>query len=204
MQHRVCFDQIIVKAQMTPGSESATYVSWIYILLLDIFWQQLGDIWGGVRLRSRLSPGGGQNQKCHFKAKTDAFFINSFIYRAYYVKSYKKNDQKAQHLDITSFTMGLGPRFYQKSAFLFKTQYFCDFHIRRPIQHGPGERGDQDVSEYLWHIGVRSYFSTDIGCQSWVTYISNLFRFGHILFIFQVLPQDQPGRPETNRTSKQP
>ena len=25
MQHRVCFDQIIVKAQMTPGSESATY-----------------------------------------------------------------------------------------------------------------------------------------------------------------------------------
>ena len=83
-------------------------------------------------------------------------------------------------------------------------EYFCDFHIRRPIQHGPGERGDQDVSEYLWHIGVRSYFSTDIGCQSWVTYISNLFRFGHILLIFQVLPQDQPGRPETNRTSKQP
>ena len=24
-QHRACFDQIIVKAQMTPGSESATY-----------------------------------------------------------------------------------------------------------------------------------------------------------------------------------
>ena len=40
---------------------------------------------GGVRLRSRLSPGGGQNQKCHFKAKTDTFFINSFIYRAYYI-----------------------------------------------------------------------------------------------------------------------
>ena len=50
----------------------------------------VGHIWGGVRLRSRLSPGGGQNQKCNFKAKTDAFFINSFIYRAYYVKSYKK------------------------------------------------------------------------------------------------------------------
>ena len=47
-------------------------------------------IWGGVRLRSRLSPGGGRNQKCHFKAKTDQFFINSFIYRAYYVISYKK------------------------------------------------------------------------------------------------------------------
>ena len=26
MQHMVCFDQIIVKAQMTPGSESATYI----------------------------------------------------------------------------------------------------------------------------------------------------------------------------------
>ena len=68
------------------------------------------DIRGGVRLRSRLSPGGGRNQKCHFTAKTDTFFINSFICRAYYVKSYKKLDQKAQNLDITSFTMGLRPK----------------------------------------------------------------------------------------------
>ena len=70
------------------------------------------NLWlgGGVRLRSRLSPGGDRNQKCHFKAKTDTFFINSFIYRAYYVNSYKTLDQKAQNLDITSFTMGLGPK----------------------------------------------------------------------------------------------
>ena len=67
-------------------------------------------IGGGVRLRSRLSPGGGRNQKCHFKAKTDTFFINSFKNRAYYVNSYKKLDQKAQNLNITSFTMGLGPK----------------------------------------------------------------------------------------------
>ena len=58
-------------------------------------------------MRSRLSPGGGRNQKCHFKAKTDTFFINSFIHTAYYVKSYKKLDQKAQNLEITSFTMGI-------------------------------------------------------------------------------------------------
>ena len=58
----------------------------------------------------RLSPEGGQIQKCPFKAKTETFFINSFLYRAYYVKSYNKLDQKAQNLDITSFTMGFGPK----------------------------------------------------------------------------------------------
>ena len=74
------------------------------MLLMD------GQLGGGVRLRSRLSPGGGRNQKCHFKAKADTFLLNSFLYRAYYVNSYKKLDQKAQNLDITSFTIGLGPK----------------------------------------------------------------------------------------------
>ena len=68
---------------------------------------QLG---GGVRLRSRLSPGGDQNQKVHFKAKTGTFFIISYKLGANHVKSYKKLDRKAQNLEITSFSMGLGPK----------------------------------------------------------------------------------------------
>ena len=60
-------------------------------------------------------------------------------------------------------------RFYQKSGFLFKAQYVCDFDIKRPIQLRPSERADQDVSEYVWHMGVGSYFFPDIGCQSQVT-----------------------------------
>ena len=81
-------------------------------------------------MRSRLSPRGGQNQKCHFEAKTDTFFINSFIYRAYYVKSYKKLDQKAQNLDITSFTMGLRPKwrdFTRNLHFFSKRNMFVIF-----------------------------------------------------------------------------
>ena len=56
---------------------------------------------GGVRLRSSLSPGGGQNQKGHFKAITGTFFIDSYKLGAYYIKSYKKMDQKTQKLEIT-------------------------------------------------------------------------------------------------------
>ena len=56
---------------------------------------------GDVRLRSRLSPEGGRNQKWHFKAITGTFFIHSYKLEAYYVKSYKKMDQKAQNLEIT-------------------------------------------------------------------------------------------------------
>ena len=63
-----------------------------------------------VRLRSRLSPGGGQNQKVHFKAKTGFLFIISYKLGANHVKSYKKLDRKAQNLEITLFTMGLGPK----------------------------------------------------------------------------------------------
>ena len=81
-------------------------------------------------MRSSLSPGGCRNQKCHFKAKTDTFFIYSFIYRAYYVKSYKKLDQKAQNLDITSFTMGLWPKkrnFTRNLHFFSKRNMFVIF-----------------------------------------------------------------------------
>ena len=81
-------------------------------------------------MRSRLSPRGGQNQKCHFEAKTDTFFINSFIYRAYYVKSYKKLDQKAQNLDITSFTIRLRPKwrdFTRNLHFFSKRNMFVIF-----------------------------------------------------------------------------
>ena len=62
-------------------------------------------------MRSRLSPGGGQNQKVHFKAKTGTLFIISYRLGANHVKSYKKLDRKAQNLEITSFTIGLGQQF---------------------------------------------------------------------------------------------
>ena len=45
----------------------------------------------------------------------------------------------------------------------------CDFYNIVQIQGRQGERGDPDVSEYVWHIGVGSYYPTGIGCQSWVT-----------------------------------
>ena len=64
----------------------------------------------GVRSRSSLSPGRGQNQKCTFKAKTGTFFINSYLLGANHVKSYKKLERKAQNLEITSFTMGIGAK----------------------------------------------------------------------------------------------
>ena len=65
---------------------------------------------GGVRLRSRLSPGGGRNQKVHFKAKTGILFIILYKLGVNHVKSYKKLDRTAQNLQITSFTMGSGPK----------------------------------------------------------------------------------------------
>ena len=57
----------------------------------------------------------------------------------------------------------------QKSVFFLKAQFLCDFYNIVQIQGRQGERGDPDVSEYVWHIGVGSYFPTDIGYQSWVT-----------------------------------
>ena len=62
-------------------------------------------------MRSRLSPGVGRNQKCHFKAETGTFFINSYYLGASNVKSYKKLERKDQNLEITSFTIGLGQQF---------------------------------------------------------------------------------------------
>ena len=47
-------------------------VSWQHQLTLSLSTGQFNgrfSIWGGVILRSRLSAGGGQNQKCYFKAK---------------------------------------------------------------------------------------------------------------------------------------
>ena len=76
--------------------------------MVELFF--LLPVGGGVRLRSRLSPGGRQNQKVHFKAKTGTLFIISYQLGANHVKSYKKLDRKAQNLEITSFTMGLGPK----------------------------------------------------------------------------------------------
>ena len=61
-------------------------------------------------MRSRLSPEGGPNQKGYFRSKNGSVFINAFILGTYYMKSYKKLNQKAQHLEITSFTMGIKPK----------------------------------------------------------------------------------------------
>ena len=61
-------------------------------------------------------------------------------------------DQKAQNLEITSHTMGIGAkiwRFYQTSVFLFEMQIVCNFHVMRSIQGGPSGRGAQDVSKYV-------------------------------------------------------
>ena len=45
--------------------------------LIRVEGYSLPFIQGGVRLRSRLSPGEGQNQELHFKAITGTFFIDS-------------------------------------------------------------------------------------------------------------------------------
>ena len=69
-----------------------------------------GLLRGGVRLRSSLSPEEAQKQKWCFGAKTGIFFINSCIIGAYYMKSYKKLDLKAQNLEITSFAIRKRPK----------------------------------------------------------------------------------------------
>ena len=55
---------------------------------------------GGVRLRSRLSPGGGRDQKGHFKAITGTFFIESYKLGVYYIKAYKKMGIGAEITDF--------------------------------------------------------------------------------------------------------
>ena len=61
-------------------------------------------------MRSRLSPEGGPNQKGYFRSKNGSVFINAFILGTYYMKSYKKLNQKAQNREITTFTMGIRPK----------------------------------------------------------------------------------------------
>ena len=82
-------------------------------------------------MRSRLSPGGCQNQKCHFKAKTGTFFINSYQLGANHVKSYKKLERKAQNLEITSFTMGIGAKYrdFARNLYLFSDSNFWEIFI---------------------------------------------------------------------------
>jgi hypothetical protein len=82
-------------------------------------------------LRSSLSPEGGSKSKWYFRAETGTFFKKSCILGAYYMKSYKKLNQKAQNLEITPFTMGIRPKIViicEKSVFFLKTQFACDFH----------------------------------------------------------------------------
>ena len=68
-------------------------------------------IWWGVRLRSRLSPEGGRNQKWHFKAKTGTFFIHSYKLGAYYVKSYKKWTKRLNIFKSLNLQWGLGLKY---------------------------------------------------------------------------------------------
>ena len=68
---------------------------------------QLG---GGVRLRSSLSAEEAQNPKWHFRAETVTFFIDSYILRAYYMKSYKKLNQMDKILKSHNLQWGLGPK----------------------------------------------------------------------------------------------
>ena len=68
------------------------------------------------------------------------------------MKSYKKLNQKAQNLEITTFTMGIRPKIVlicKKSVFFLKAQFVCDFYNIVQIQGRQGERGDPDVSEYV-------------------------------------------------------
>ena len=67
-----------------------------------------GSLRGGVRLRSGLSPGGGRNQKGHFKAKTGTFFIDSYKLGAYYIKSYKKWTKRLKILKSHNLQWELG------------------------------------------------------------------------------------------------
>ena len=71
----------------------------------------LATVGGGVRLRSRLSPGGGRNQKWHFKAITGTFFIHSYKLGAYYVKSYKKWTKRLNILKSLNLQWGLGLKY---------------------------------------------------------------------------------------------
>ena len=68
------------------------------------------------------------------------------------MKSYKKLNQSAQNLEITTFTMGIRPKIVlicKNLYFFLKAQFVCDFYNIVQIQGRQGERGDPDVSEYV-------------------------------------------------------
>ena len=68
------------------------------------------------------------------------------------MKSYKKLSQRAQYLEITTFTMGIRPKInanLQKYVFFLKAQFVCDFYNIVQIQGRQGEIGDPDVSVYV-------------------------------------------------------
>ena len=57
--------------------------------------------------------------------------MNSCILGAFYTKSYKKLNQKAQNLEITTFTMGIRPKIVlicKNLYFFLKAQFVCDFY----------------------------------------------------------------------------
>ena len=59
-------------------------------------------------MRSSLSAEEAQNPKWHFRAET--VFIDSYILRAYYMKSYKKLNQMDKILKSHNLQWGLGPK----------------------------------------------------------------------------------------------
>ena len=75
--------------------------------------------------------GGGSKSKVVFWAEIGTYFINSCILGAYYMKLYKKCGQKAQHLEITSFTMGIGAKYrdFARNLYLFSDSNFWGIFI---------------------------------------------------------------------------
>ena len=53
--------------------------------------------------------------------------MNSSILGAFYMKSYKKLNQKAQNLEITTFTMGIRPKIVLicKNLYFFVKRNLC-------------------------------------------------------------------------------
>ena len=161
---------------------------------------------GGVRLRSRLSPGGRRNQKWHFKAITGTFFIRSYKLGAYYVKSYKngpKGSTSSNHL-IYNGDWGWNIEILIEICIFLQIAILLWF-LYRKIDSGQfkWKRRSRPFRICVTHRGGE-LFPTGIGYQSLLTWILVFSSFWNILYIFQILRPDQPKWPETNRTSKQP
>ena len=84
-------------------------------------------------MRSSLSAEEAQNQKLYLGAEIGFYFINSCILGAYYMKSYKKCGQKAQYLEITQFTMGIGVKYrdFARNLYLFSDGNFGGFSYHK-------------------------------------------------------------------------